>query len=76
MIAAARDLTSVVLIIFSIPVSQALGKNPPAAASSSPYFLIRTELLVHTPVLTSLLRHHHPSEVKYLLAQRCLQDGR
>ncbi|KAF4795512.1 transitional endoplasmic reticulum ATPase [Turdus rufiventris] len=54
---------------------EALGKNPPAA-SSSPYFLMRTELLVHTPVLTSLLRHHPPSEVKYLLAQRCLQDGR
>ncbi|NXI16153.1 FANCG protein, partial [Irena cyanogastra] len=55
---------------------EALRKTPPAAASSSPYFLMRTELLVHTPVLTSLLRHHHPSEVKYLLAQRCLQDGR
>ncbi|NWY71978.1 FANCG protein, partial [Erithacus rubecula] len=55
---------------------EALGKNPPAAASSSPYFLMRTELLVHTPVLTSLLHQHHPSEVKYLLAQRCLQDGR
>ncbi|XP_039423707.1 Fanconi anemia group G protein isoform X3 [Corvus cornix cornix] len=55
---------------------EALGKNPPAAASSSPYFLMQTELLVHTPVLASLLRHHHPSEVKYLLAQRCLQDGR
>uniref|UniRef100_A0A672VB40 FA complementation group G n=2 Tax=Strigops habroptila TaxID=2489341 RepID=A0A672VB40_STRHB len=55
---------------------EALEKTPPGAASSSPYFLIRTELLVHTPVLASLLRHHHPSEVKYLLAQRCLQDGR
>ncbi|NXY34197.1 FANCG protein, partial [Pomatorhinus ruficollis] len=55
---------------------EALEKNSPAAASSSPYFLMQTELLVHTPVLTSLLRHHHPSEVKYLLAQRCLQDGR
>ncbi|NWH30931.1 FANCG protein, partial [Chloropsis hardwickii] len=55
---------------------EALGKNPAAAASSSPYFLMRTELLVNTPVLTSLLRHQHPSEVKYLLAQRCLQDGR
>ncbi|NXT08064.1 FANCG protein, partial [Prunella fulvescens] len=55
---------------------EALGKSPPAAASSSPYFLMRTELLVHTPVLTSLLRQRHPSEVKYLLAQRCLQDGR
>ncbi|NWI55208.1 FANCG protein, partial [Calyptomena viridis] len=55
---------------------EALEKNPPAAASSSPYFLIQTELLVHTPMLTSLLRHLHPSEVKYLLAQRCLQDGR
>ncbi|XP_072715686.1 Fanconi anemia group G protein isoform X3 [Ciconia boyciana] len=55
---------------------EALGKNPPAAASSSPYFLIRTELLVHPPILASLLRHRHPSEVKYLLAQRCLQDGR
>ncbi|NWI06916.1 FANCG protein, partial [Tichodroma muraria] len=55
---------------------EALGKNPPAAASSSPYFLMQTELLVHTPILTSLLRHHHPSEVKYLLAQRCLRDGR
>ncbi|NXK77083.1 FANCG protein, partial [Amazona guildingii] len=55
---------------------EALEKNPPAAASSSPYFLIRTELLVHTPVLDSILRHRHPSEVKYLLAQRCLQHGR
>ncbi|NXC19323.1 FANCG protein, partial [Corythaeola cristata] len=55
---------------------KALGKNPPAGTSSSPYFLIRTELLVHTPILASLLRHHHLSEVKYLLAQRCLQDGR
>ncbi|KAK4816441.1 hypothetical protein QYF61_016966 [Mycteria americana] len=55
---------------------EALGKKPPAAASSSPYFLIRTELLVHPPILASLLRHRHPSEVKYLLAQRCLQDGR
>ncbi|NXT47066.1 FANCG protein, partial [Pluvianellus socialis] len=55
---------------------QALEKNPPAAASSSPRFLIRTELLVHTPILSSLLRCHHPSEVKYLLAQRCLQEGR
>ncbi|NWI37194.1 FANCG protein, partial [Picathartes gymnocephalus] len=55
---------------------EALRKNPPAAASSSSCFLMRTELLVHTPALTSLLRHHHPSEVKYLLAQRCLQDGR
>ncbi|NXE96612.1 FANCG protein, partial [Menura novaehollandiae] len=55
---------------------EALGKTPPGGVSSSPYFLIRTELLVHTPVLTSLLRHRQPSEVKYLLAQRCLQDGR
>ncbi|KAM6187208.1 Fanconi anemia group G protein isoform 1-T2 [Sarcoramphus papa] len=55
---------------------EALEKKPPAATSSSPYFLIRTELLVHTPILASLLHHHHPSEVKYLLAQRCLRDGR
>ncbi|NXL62425.1 FANCG protein, partial [Chordeiles acutipennis] len=55
---------------------EALEKNPPAASSSSPHFLMRTELLVHTPILASLLRHRHPSEVKYLLAQRCLQDGR
>ncbi|NWQ70190.1 FANCG protein, partial [Neopipo cinnamomea] len=55
---------------------EALEKNPPAAASSNPYFLIQTELLVHTPTLTSLLRRRHPSEVKYLLAQWCLQDGR
>ncbi|NWR65474.1 FANCG protein, partial [Bucorvus abyssinicus] len=55
---------------------EALEKKPSAAASSSPHFLIRTELLVHTPILASLLRHRHPSEVKYLLAQRCLQDGR
>ncbi|KFV99565.1 Fanconi anemia group G protein, partial [Eurypyga helias] len=55
---------------------EALEKNPPATAFSSPYFLMRTELLVHTPILASLLRHRHPSEVKYLLAQRCLQDGR
>ncbi|XP_053911328.1 Fanconi anemia group G protein isoform X1 [Cuculus canorus] len=55
---------------------EALERKPSAVASSSPYSLIRTELLVHTPILSSLLRHHHPSEVKYLLAQRCLQDGR
>ncbi|NWV71525.1 FANCG protein, partial [Malurus elegans] len=55
---------------------EALGKNLPTAASCSPCFLIQTELLVHTPLLTSLLRYHQPSEVKYLLAQRCLQDGR
>eukprot|EP00075_Anas_platyrhynchos_P013552 XP_027302805.1 Fanconi anemia group G protein isoform X2 [Anas platyrhynchos] len=55
---------------------EALEKKPPSAASSSPYFLIRTELLVHTPIHTSLLRHRQPSEVKYLLAQRCLQEGR
>ncbi|NXG45702.1 FANCG protein, partial [Psilopogon haemacephalus] len=55
---------------------EALVKKPPAAASSSQCFLIQLELLIHTPVLASLLRPHHPSEVKYLLAQRCLQDGR
>ncbi|NXU24386.1 FANCG protein, partial [Thalassarche chlororhynchos] len=55
---------------------EALEKNPPAPASSSSYLLIRIELFVHTPILASLLRHHRPSEVKYLLAQRCLQDGR
>ncbi|NXS14811.1 FANCG protein, partial [Neodrepanis coruscans] len=55
---------------------EALKEKPPAAASSSPCFLIQIELLVHTPTLTSLLRHLHPSEVKYLLAQRCLQEGR
>uniref|UniRef100_A0A8C3GMP5 FA complementation group G n=1 Tax=Cairina moschata TaxID=8855 RepID=A0A8C3GMP5_CAIMO len=55
---------------------EALEKKPPSAASSSPYFLIRTELLVHTPIHTSLFRHRQPSEVKYLLAQRCLQEGR
>ncbi|NXD85864.1 FANCG protein, partial [Halcyon senegalensis] len=55
---------------------KALERNPPAAASSSPYFLIRAELLVRSPMLSSLLRYYHPSEVKYLLAQRCLQDGR
>ncbi|KFV75863.1 Fanconi anemia group G protein, partial [Dryobates pubescens] len=55
---------------------EALVKKPPAAASSGQCFLIQMELLVHTPVLASLLCHHHPSEVKYLLAQRCLQDGR
>ncbi|NWU99295.1 FANCG protein, partial [Upupa epops] len=55
---------------------EALEKKPPTAASSSLYCLIQTELLLHTPILASLLRHRHPSEVKYLLAQRCLQDGR
>ncbi|POI32661.1 hypothetical protein CIB84_003588, partial [Bambusicola thoracicus] len=54
---------------------EAVAKNPPSATSSSPYFLIRADLLVNTPILASLLRHHHPSEVKYLLAQRCLCDG-
>ncbi|XP_071657846.1 Fanconi anemia group G protein isoform X3 [Patagioenas fasciata] len=55
---------------------EALDKNLAAPASCSPHFLIQTELLVHTPLLASLLRHRHPSEVKYLLAQRCLQEGR
>uniref|UniRef100_A0A452H950 FA complementation group G n=1 Tax=Gopherus agassizii TaxID=38772 RepID=A0A452H950_9SAUR len=44
--------------------------------SIDPCFLIRTELLVHTPALASLFSRSHPSEVKYLLAQRCLQAGR
>ncbi|NXA44831.1 FANCG protein, partial [Nothocercus julius] len=52
---------------------EALERNPPAAA---PCCLIQTEHLVHTPALASLLRHRHLSEVKYLLAQRCLVDGR
>ncbi|NXP45810.1 FANCG protein, partial [Heliornis fulica] len=55
---------------------EALRENSQAGASSGPYFHIRTELLVHTPILASLLRHRHPSEVKYQLAQRCLQYGR
>ncbi|XP_071586333.1 Fanconi anemia group G protein isoform X2 [Heliangelus exortis] len=55
---------------------EALEKNPPGATSSNPRFLMQAELLVCTPGLASLLRHRHPSEVKYLLAQRCLQDGR
>ncbi|XP_015703809.1 Fanconi anemia group G protein isoform X1 [Coturnix japonica] len=55
---------------------EALERNPPSATSSCPYFLIRVELLVNAPILVSLLRHRQPSEVKYLLAQRCLQDGR
>ncbi|KAK2512169.1 Pigo [Columba guinea] len=55
---------------------EALDENLAAPASCSPYFLIQTELLVHTPLLASLLRRRHPSEVKYLLAQRCLQEGR
>ncbi|XP_067399655.1 Fanconi anemia group G protein isoform X2 [Emydura macquarii macquarii] len=46
------------------------------AVSIDPCFLIRTELLVHTPALASLLSRSHPSEVKYQLAQRCLQAGR
>ncbi|NXL33067.1 FANCG protein, partial [Glaucidium brasilianum] len=57
-------------------LDEALEEKSPAAASSSPFFLIQTELLVHTPILALILRHCHPSEVKYLLAQRCLQDGR
>ncbi|XP_010212296.1 PREDICTED: Fanconi anemia group G protein [Tinamus guttatus] len=55
---------------------EALERNPPAAASPAPSCLIQTEHLVHTPALASLLRHQHLSEVKYLLAQRCLEDGR
>ncbi|CAM2113799.1 Fanconi anemia group G protein isoform X1 [Caretta caretta] len=46
------------------------------AVSIDPCFLIRTELLVHTPALASMFSRSHPSEVKYLLAQRCLQAGR
>ncbi|NWQ77246.1 FANCG protein, partial [Columbina picui] len=55
---------------------EAMGTIISAPASCSPYFLIQTELLVRTPLLASLLRHHHPSEVKYQLARRCLQEGR
>ncbi|NWJ09706.1 FANCG protein, partial [Crypturellus undulatus] len=55
---------------------EALERNSPAAASPAPCCLIQTEHLVHTPALASLLRHRHLSEVKYLLAQRCLEDGR
>ncbi|XP_053153682.1 Fanconi anemia group G protein isoform X4 [Hemicordylus capensis] len=44
--------------------------------SISPHFLIRTELLTGTPQLTAFYGLHHPLEVKYLLAQRCLQAGR
>ncbi|NXN79074.1 FANCG protein, partial [Bombycilla garrulus] len=55
---------------------ETLRRNPPAAAPSSPYLLMRTELLIQTPVLTCLLHRQHPSEVKYILAQRCLKDGR
>ncbi|NXO01626.1 FANCG protein, partial [Rhinopomastus cyanomelas] len=55
---------------------EALEKKPLAAASSSLFCLIQKELPVRTPILASLLHHRHPSEVKYLLAQRCLQDGR
>ncbi|KAM8793006.1 Fanconi anemia group G protein homolog [Eudromia elegans] len=54
----------------------ALERNPPAAASPASCYLIQTEHLVHTPALASLLRHRYLSEVKYLLAQRCLEDGR
>ncbi|NXA42022.1 FANCG protein, partial [Eudromia elegans] len=55
---------------------EALERNPPAAASPAPCYLIQTEHLVHTPALASLLRHRYLSEVKYLLAQRHLEDGR
>ncbi|NWY05145.1 FANCG protein, partial [Nothoprocta ornata] len=57
-------------------LSEALERNPPAAASPPPCCLIQTEQLVHPPALAALLRHRHLSEVKYLLAQRCLEDGR
>nr|XP_025045286.1 Fanconi anemia group G protein [Pelodiscus sinensis] len=46
------------------------------AITINPCLLIRTELLVHSPALASLLSRSHPTEVKYLLAQRCLQAGR
>ncbi|XP_062456306.1 Fanconi anemia group G protein isoform X2 [Rhea pennata] len=55
---------------------EALERNPLAAASTTPYCLIQIEHLVHTPALASLFRCRYPSEVKYLLAQRCLQGGR
>ncbi|KFV86636.1 Fanconi anemia group G protein, partial [Struthio camelus australis] len=55
---------------------EALERSSPAAASTTPCSLIQTEHLVHTPALASLFRHRPPSEVKYLLAQRCLQDRR
>ncbi|KAM9167629.1 Fanconi anemia group G protein isoform 4-T4 [Mergus octosetaceus] len=73
---AASRLRSVAGLFQLLSSAEALEKKPLSAASSSPYFLIRTELLVHTPIHTSLLRHRQPSEVKYLLAQRCLQEGR
>ncbi|XP_059581328.1 Fanconi anemia group G protein isoform X2 [Alligator mississippiensis] len=55
---------------------EALDSPPPEAGSAAPGSLVRTELLVHPPALASLLRQPSPSEVKYLLAQRCFQAGR
>ncbi|XP_019373585.1 PREDICTED: Fanconi anemia group G protein [Gavialis gangeticus] len=55
---------------------EALDSPPPEAGSAVSGSLVRTELLVHSLALTSQLRQPSPSEVKYLLAQRCLQAGR
>ncbi|XP_030048686.1 Fanconi anemia group G protein [Microcaecilia unicolor] len=45
-------------------------------ASSTSHLLVGVELLVQVPSLTSVLAVPNGSEVKYLLARRCLQTGR
>ncbi|XP_062984440.1 Fanconi anemia group G protein isoform X2 [Elgaria multicarinata webbii] len=44
--------------------------------SVNPHFLIQTELLICAPTLAAFFVQNRPAEVKYVLAQRCLQAGR
>nr|XP_056705077.1 Fanconi anemia group G protein [Euleptes europaea] len=52
------------------------GPTQTAAESLSPSSLVGVELLICTPRLRTCFGRNSLSEVKYLLAQRCLQAGR
>nr|XP_033792214.1 Fanconi anemia group G protein isoform X2 [Geotrypetes seraphini] len=55
---------------------KALEGSGQGASSTSLHLLVRVELLVQVPALVSVLSTPNGSEVKYLLARRCLQMGR
>ncbi|XP_029437543.1 Fanconi anemia group G protein isoform X2 [Rhinatrema bivittatum] len=55
---------------------EALESSSQGTAPTSPHFLVRVELMVRVPALTSVFAAPNRSEVKYLLARRCLQMGR
>ncbi|XP_060092628.1 Fanconi anemia group G protein [Heteronotia binoei] len=58
-------------------LDQALdGSTQMAPASLDPPSFVGVELLICTPRVCAFFGQNSPSEVKYLLAQRCLQEGR